>query len=268
MATNQRTAVPRLSGESPVHDPLPGAGTLPYGEGPLFLPSFKPTRSPPQAAPATRPGQGKSTDSPDGTSCSGSFECTAECVPSTLPAERSGEFQMTPSGLAPPSWTPTPFPAVDEQAERGIVLTLGWIEQVLRLSFDAKVEVRVAGVGTKFKIGLDEGQVVDIVSSMAHYVRRAMPNGGLLTVHAMPVKIEQGEATQRLGVEAGKYVFLGISHTLKADSAGSFDYEPPERARVSLHNCIELVEGLGGSLKVDQKVDGMVAMNIYLPAYD
>lgn len=209
-------------------------------------------------------------------------------VPSVVPApepDRRGlrwrgagpsPSQPPPASAPPPaSDVPrdhTPYPELDEDAPGTVVLTLGWLEQVLQLSFGEDVDVRVAGVGKQWRVKLDNQQIVDIVSSLAHYVRAAMPNGGVLTMHAMPLEVREGEGTARLGVDAGKYVFLGISHT-ERESSGANDsgvrvHERPARARVGLDTCIRLVGGLGGTVSVDRRRSGMTAMNIYLPAKD
>ncbi len=158
----------------------------------------------------------------------------------------------------------TPYPSLDEDA-KGIVLTLGWIEQVLQLSFGREVNVRVAGVGKQWKLRLTEAQIVDIVSSLAHYVRAAMPHGGTLTVHAMPLDVKSAEEQARLGLAAGKYIFMGISHTASDGAAADSSGERPVRARVGLDTVYRIVNELGGALSVDRKAQGMTAMNMYLP---
>jgi hypothetical protein len=161
----------------------------------------------------------------------------------------------------------TPYPPAEQGSHDGIVLTLGWIEQVLQLTLPPGVEVRVAGVGKSWKLCVNEKQIVDVVSSMAHYVRKVMPDGGTLTVHCMPMVIKAGESSTRLGLAPGKYVFLGISHTQRAESDASMS-DRPTRARLGLDTCFRVVGELGGSMSLDRKSQGITALNIYLPAIE
>ena len=161
----------------------------------------------------------------------------------------------------------TPYPRAEQGPHNGIILTLGWIEQVLTLTLPPDVQVRVAGVGKSWKLCVNEKQIVDVISSMAHYVRRAMPDGGTLTMHCMPMTIKDAETSARLDLKPGKYVYLGISHTHKAGGESTTS-DKPNRARLGLDTCFRLVGELGGAISVDRKSQGMTALNIYLPAVD
>ena len=241
--------------------------TLPYGKDPSATPSDSGTDRKTLrwrgAKPQPETSESGSWVAPAATE-SGS-DWTAP-PPASSPAGQSGNAWVGPAGReAFDAREPTPYPSLND-GKPGVELTLGWIEQVLHLSFGTSIDVRVAGVGKRWRIRLDEKQLVDILSSMAHYVRKATPDGGTMTVHAMPLTITPGENAARVGVAAGKYLYLGISHTSAAE--GATTSVRPARARVGLDSCLRLVNELGGSLSVDRRDVGMMAMNIYLPALE
>lgn len=223
--------------------------TLPYGKDPSVVPA-KSELDPEDRKHLRWRGTGQAADSGQG----------------APPPSASGEWVPAPAAAAPTSADPSTYPPLDEGEHDGVILTIGWIEQVLALSLGSDVDVRAAGVGKRWKVRLNEKHLVDIISSMALHVGRVMPNGGTLTVHTMAIEVTPGENSIRLGVKAGSYVFMGISHMQAEDSSADSSGVRKKGPRVGLDTCLRLVSSLGGVMSIDRKREGMTAMNIYLPA--
>lgn len=265
-----------LPGHTPPPESPPGEGsTLPYGQA-ANKPAPKPHTQTGRRALHWRDGEGEAPP-PGESSPSGSWVMPAGVESaSPEPAPPRSASAASSSG----SWVgaageaelraareATPYPPADQGDHDGIVLTLGWLEQVLQLTLPTSVQVRVAGVGKTWKLCVNEKEIVDVVSSMAHYVRTAMPDGGTLTMHCMPMDIKEGETSIRLGLTPGKYVYMGISHTQQAAVQVSMA-DKPSRARIGLDTCFRMVSELGGSMSMDRKSEGITGLNIYLPAVE
>ena len=144
-----------LPGHTPPPESPPGEGsTLSYGQ------AANKAVPKPHTQTGRRPVHWKDGDSeappPGESSPSGSWVMpagveSASPEPATTPASAAsnsgswigaaGEAEVRASREA------TPYPPADKGDHDGIVLTLGWLEQVLELTLPDGVQVRVAGVG-------------------------------------------------------------------------------------------------------------------------
>jgi hypothetical protein len=159
--------------------------------------------------------------------------------------------------------------ATDADQARGVELTVGWIEQVAKLTLGRDVRVKVASIGKQWRVRVTEAQLVDVLTSVASYAGATMMPGSELTIHSMSLDVSSGSGATKLGVAPGKYVFLGISHTGHADpfqeDAASSGVRPAT-ARLGLDDAMDVVEAVGGRVTIAEGAGRGTAFNVYLPA--
>jgi len=86
------------------------------------------------------------------------------------------------------------------------------IEQLLRRTLGAFVEIKLDLSETVASINVDPGQLEHAVINMAVNARDAMLDGGVLTIMTKNVTLEEKQAAD-LGLKAGEYVQLSLSDT-------------------------------------------------------
>jgi len=201
---------------------------------------------------------------------SGSFaeaEAAANCT-DEREAAASGTWRAPVPDLSAPRPKQRDQSPAPVASARGIILTVGWIEQILDLSLGRQIDIQVAGLGRNFEIQLNEKAIVDVLGSLASYVRENMPNGGTLTLQAAHVDLKDPAFATKLGLPLDRYVFLGLSHISTSRAAGPDVFREPSHVRAGLGTVLSLVKNHGGSVTVNEEKDRVHGFSIYLPAAD
>jgi hypothetical protein len=175
----------------------------------------------------------------------------------------AGGFEEGPAKRSFSSKDRSPAPVA---SERGVILTVGWIEQILDLSLGHEIDIQVAGLGRNFEVELNEKAIVDVLASLAAYVRENMPNGGTLTMQAAHIDLKETAFAKKLQLPKGRYVFLGLSHISRGKSEDSGVFREPSHARAGLGTVLALVKNHGGSVTINEHDGNVRGFSIYLPA--
>jgi hypothetical protein len=256
--------------------------TLPYGQSDASEPDTE--REPPAetiAQPAGRPAPppaqiGETTLTHVGSGSFAEHADAASAADAPDPAA-SGSWKMpgasseesNPGGAA--RWHPANAekkrdPSAPPVASgSGVILTVGWIEQILDLSLGHEIDIQVAGLGRDFKVELSERAIVDVLASLAAYVRENMPNGGTLTMQAAHIELKEPHFAKKLELPLGRYVFLGLSHISRPGASASGVFREPSYARRGLDTVMKMIKNHRGSVTVNESEGRVMGFSIYLP---
>jgi CheY-like chemotaxis protein len=123
-------------------------------------------------------------------------------------------------------------------------------------------------------IWADSGQVEQIIFNLAVNARDAMPNGGTLTIATSSETLDEDQAKERVGLEAGDYVILRISDTGTGmdESVQARIFEPffttkptGQGTGLGLATVFGIVQQSGGHIAVQSVPQRGTSFEIYLP---
>ncbi len=150
--------------------------------------------------------------------------------------------------------------------------------KMLRASLPATVEIRQniepetgAVLGNPVQI---QQVLINLCSNAAHAMRR---RGGVLTVELSRCRIEKEEPLARPHLKPGRYLRLGVVDTGEGMSQERIDQifqpffttKPPgEGTGMGLAMVHSLIEGMGGAVKVESRIDQGSRFDVYFPEHE
>ncbi|HUK13518.1 MAG TPA: response regulator [Thermoanaerobaculaceae bacterium] len=136
-----------------------------------------------------------------------------------------------------------------------------------------RIESSLTGAGGS-DLWADPTQLQQIVMNLALNARDAMPVGGVLTIAAAPVRVEEGEAPPCAGLAAGRWVRLTVRDTgtgILPEHMGRL-FEPffttkpaGEGTGLGLSQVYGLVQANGGQIAVTSVPGAGTTFDVYLP---
>jgi two-component system, cell cycle sensor histidine kinase and response regulator CckA len=137
---------------------------------------------------------------------------------------------------------------------------------VLRL-IGADVELATSLDPTLGRVLADQGQIEQVILSLAINARAAMPNGGRLTIETANVVLDGGFSRLHIGSVPGPYVMVAVrdSGTRVDPEIQGHVFEPPLRSGLGLATVYEIVKQSGGYIEAERGLGQGTAMKVYLP---
>ena len=138
---------------------------------------------------------------------------------------------------------------------------------------DVKLEIHVAP--DLWHVKADAGQLHQVLVNLAVNARDAMPEGGLLTIRASNIALEE-EARRGVSerLRAGEYVCIGVSDTGSGIDATTIDKifepfyttkDPGKGTGLGLSTVFGIVKQTGGCIQVDSQPGAGATFEVLLP---
>jgi len=148
------------------------------------------------------------------------------------------------------------------------------VERMLRETTPPSIGIETKVEPNVWTIACDATQVLQVLLNLGLNARDAMPNGGLLTIHAENVDIDMQYANMNAGAKPGAYVLLSVSDTGSGISGENIEkiFEPFFTTKgagsgtgLGLATARSIVRSHGGFIKVYSE-PGTTVFKVYLPA--
>jgi PAS domain S-box-containing protein len=146
--------------------------------------------------------------------------------------------------------------------------------QLLRRSLGEQINLVISAEPDLWRVEADRGQLEQVLVNVALNARDAMPGGGRLTIETSNTEVDAVYATQRPGLEPGRYSRLAVSDTGTGMDAATLQrvFEPffstKERGRgtgLGLATVYGIVKGLGGTIDLYSEVGLGTTVSVLLP---
>jgi PAS domain S-box-containing protein len=147
--------------------------------------------------------------------------------------------------------------------------------QLLGRSLGEQINLVIAAAPDLWRVVADRGQLEQVLVNVALNARDAMmPGGGCLTIEMANTEVDAAYATQRPGLEPGRYSRLAVSDTGAGMDAKTIErvFEPffstKERGRgtgLGLATVYGIVTGLGGTIDIYSEKGLGTTVNVLLP---
>jgi nitrogen-specific signal transduction histidine kinase/CheY-like chemotaxis protein len=148
------------------------------------------------------------------------------------------------------------------------------LDTVFQRAIGEQIRV-VLSLAAEGRVRADQSQLEQVVMNLVTNARDAMPNGGVLTIETLDVKLDQRYADTHADVVAGPYVLLAVSDTgvgiTKEDLPHVFEPFFTTRAGgtgLGLATCYGIVKQSGGHLHVYSEAGRGATFKVYLPRVD
>jgi PAS domain S-box-containing protein len=147
-------------------------------------------------------------------------------------------------------------------------------DRLLRRVLDENIELRTNRSEVPLPVMVDSGQISQVIMNMALNARDAMPNGGVLTLSASSIRIDEAAAASRLELLPGSYVVLSIADTGHGltEEVRQHLFEPFFTTKplgagtgLGLATCYGMIKQNRGHIEVSSTLERGTTFTIYLP---
>jgi PAS domain S-box-containing protein len=147
-------------------------------------------------------------------------------------------------------------------------------DRLLRRVLDENIELRTNRSEAPLPVIVDSGQISQVIMNMAFNARDAMPSGGVLTLSASSIRIDEAAAASRLDLLPGSYVVLSIADTGHGltDEVRQHLFEPFFTTKplgagtgLGLATCYGMIKQNRGHIEVSSTLERGTTFTIYLP---
>lgn len=152
------------------------------------------------------------------------------------------------------------------------------IEQIVKSTFPKSIEICIDIPTPNLRpILADPTQIHQVLMNLCVNARDAMPDGGILTISAKNLDIDQNYVRMNLEANVGKYVVITVSDTGCGMSQELLDRifepffttkEPGKGTGLGLSTVIGIVKNHGGFVNVYSEVSGGSQFQVYLTAIE
>jgi signal transduction histidine kinase/CheY-like chemotaxis protein len=149
------------------------------------------------------------------------------------------------------------------------------IEELLRRTLGARIELRV-DIDTDLEpVAIDPGQLEQVLVNLVDNARDAMPSGGTVTIAASSFPVAQKPAAWQPPVEPGRYVRLRVSDTGTGMDGAIAEHAPEpffstkpdaQAAGLGLATVYGIVTDAGGRVQIDSEPGRGTTVSLLLPA--
>ncbi len=149
------------------------------------------------------------------------------------------------------------------------------IEKVLKETLPRNIEIRTDVQKNLYTILGDATQMNQVLMNLCVNARDAMPDGGILSITASNIFIDENYARTDNEAKVGSYVMIAVSDTGVGISPEILDriYEPffttkefGKGTGLGLSTALAILKSHGGFINVDSKVGKGTAFKVYLPS--
>ena len=149
------------------------------------------------------------------------------------------------------------------------------VVQIVNDTFLKTIDVRLSIAEDLRSVSGDPIQLHQVLLNLCVNARDAMPDGGVLTLSAENVQLDQAFADANLDAKPGPYVLLQVRDTGTGIPAGIIDrvFEPffttkdvSKGTGLGLSTSLAIVQGHGGFMKADSTAGHGATFSVYLPA--
>jgi signal transduction histidine kinase len=154
-------------------------------------------------------------------------------------------------------------------------LVLGELIGLLTRTLGETIQIRTRLPADLWRACIDPNQLENAVINLAVNARDAMPEGGVLTIEAENVELDDGLVDALAGILAGSYVLIAVTDTGTGMSKEVADrvFEPffttkPEGAGtgLGLSMVFGFVKQSGGHIRIESEPGSGTAIKLYFPA--
>ncbi len=151
------------------------------------------------------------------------------------------------------------------------------VEQIIKGSFPKLIEVKKNIPRDLWTVSADATQLHQVFMNLCVNARDAMPNGGILTISADNLYIDENYAKMNVESKVGSYVVVTISDTGVGISPEIIDkiFDPffttkelGEGTGLGLSTVIGIVKNHGGFINVYSEINKGTSFKVYLPSSD
>jgi PAS domain S-box-containing protein len=152
---------------------------------------------------------------------------------------------------------------------------VGEIEKIARETFPKTIQLRFERAGDLWNVSGDATQLHQVLLNLCVNARDAMPHGGILTVQAENVSLDEHYAAMQPEAAPGPYVLLSVTDTGTGIAAGVLDRifepffttkEPGKGTGLGLSTSLAIVKNHRGFMAVYSEPGKGTTFKVYLPA--
>ena len=149
------------------------------------------------------------------------------------------------------------------------------VQRMVERLIERNIELRVELQDGLHTFHAESGRIEQVLLNLVVNARDAMPQGGQLTISTSNVELDEGEATDQLGAEPGKYVTLSVADTGlgMSDEVKTHIFEPffttkdPEKGTgLGLSTVYGIVQQYQGFITVDSGPERGTTFAVFFPA--
>jgi PAS domain S-box-containing protein len=152
------------------------------------------------------------------------------------------------------------------------------VEKIIKRTFPKSIEIQAQVLTHKlWTINADATQIHQVLTNLCVNARDAMPAGGVLSLTAENLVVDQHYAQMNPGLQVGSYVLITVSDTGMGMSPEVTERifepffttkEPGKGTGLGLSTALGIVESHGGCLKVYSEVGRGSEFRVYLPTIE
>lgn len=149
------------------------------------------------------------------------------------------------------------------------------MERIIEETFPKNIRVRREAVASPWLVDGDPTQLHQVLLNLCVNARDAMPEGGLLTLGAANVEIDEAAAEMAPTMRPGRFAVLSVSDTGEGIPPEHMDriFDPffttkeiGQGTGLGLSTVLGIVRSHGGFIQVDSRIGAGTTFRIHLPA--